>query len=84
MTDQEHLSRFRVVIETVDSEAFTYQVLTWFGSDKAIALAVQEHNREVPTAAVFRVRVEDLGHPEVDDNNVVVVDPADVRDRMEW
>lgn len=80
--------RLRVTIHTNGGAALTYPVVSWLSPEKAVAMAVAAHLRRHPaeqsTARVRDVEVVDLGLVGRDAQGVMVLDRADIVDRMEF
>ena len=55
--------RFKIGLITIEGEEFEYQVVTWFGKEKAVALAVALHSKERPGKPIFEVTVDEQGTP---------------------
>jgi hypothetical protein len=88
------VERFRVTIFPVEGAPAEYSVLTWYGTNKAVAIAVEEFilsrredgpggSREL-SARILRVAVELVGRPDTDKDDVPIEVPGELLDRMEW
>ena len=75
--------RFRITIHTVDDESFDYSVVSWFGRDKAVAIAALAHKGRRAGKGVYRVQVEDLG-PLVEGTDPGEIQGDEFLDRAEW
>ncbi len=76
--------RFEVTLETIEGRASSYGVVTWFGRDKAVALAASVHRERVPSERIHLVRVVDHGEPHSEEGRGYVLEPDDYTDRNEW
>jgi len=75
--------RFIVTFWTIEGDEFNYSIVTWFGREKAIALAAAVHNDKFPNKSIHEVTVEDKGEPELTSNGYRL-EGDEYTDRMEW
>jgi len=75
---------FDVSFSAIDGAQSTYEVVTWFGRDKAIALAASVHCRNRPDLRIYSVSVADHGEPPLSDGRGYDLDPDVYTDRNEW
>jgi hypothetical protein len=75
--------RYRIQFETIDGRSSQYSVVSWLGSDKAVAWAALVHKSQSPDRQIYRVSVEDVGEPILDPDGYRL-EPDEYTDRMEW
>lgn len=80
--------RFLVTLHTHGGGTLRYRTVSWRSAEKAIALAVFAHLRRHPEAnsgeAILDVEVEDLGPVGRNQGGRMVLEAADLIDRMEF
>jgi hypothetical protein len=80
--------RFRVNIHTNSGSSLTYSVVTWLSSEKAVAIAVVahvgRHQSGTGPMGIHDVHVSDLGPVAQKADGKMLIDSADLTDRMEF
>jgi hypothetical protein len=61
-----------------------YNVLTWKGELKTVALAAMAHNSRHPRTGIYSVEVVECEPPSSGKPDVAVFNTDDLFDRMEW
>jgi hypothetical protein len=81
-------NRYRVMIQDVNQNRWSYNAIAWFGEAKAVALAVERHLRRFPESDarswIYDVIVASLGPAQVSSDGTTKVESGDLSDRYEW
>ena len=76
--------RFEVQIKKDDAGAITYSVCTWGSAKTAANIAMLHHTLYGSFDGGSVTGVTALGRPLQDEKGVIIVNPGDLVDRMEW
>ncbi len=70
------MQRFEISILSINNSKTTYIATTWFGEQKAIAMAVSRHVSIPKHHAIYKIMVHCLENAKLADTDLV--------DRLEW
>jgi hypothetical protein len=74
--------RYEVTIRDLAGETWTYNVATWMGEPKAVALAVQRHLATSGREEIYAVEARLVGPR--DRRGRTTIEPSDLVDRAEF
>jgi hypothetical protein len=79
--------RYKITIKTNNNSFFIYNVTTWFYEEKAIALAVAEHNKKygnIIETNIQNLSIEKIGELDKTTNGLADIPEGDIADRTEF
>ena len=81
---------YLVTIRDVMGNEYTYNVITWFGDAKAVALGAAHHRRLFPAPTydkpgyIYDLKSERIGPAPSTEKGAMILDGADAVDRAEF